>query len=215
MKPVLLHDGAVAELHEAAAWYERRRPGLGVQFRTAVEKAVSRIQHNPQAGAHFRTSRFRYVLVRCFPYVVFFAESEQAVRVLAIAHASARPGYWISRAGDLTTPKVVGHQMFSPREILGPAGRIAARLPNYEHRAEQLAMAEAVAAAIARPAAPGGRGGHGRGQELRLPGAGHPGDAAGREADDEPAAPAGRHLHPHHQPARAAHRARTCPCCGA
>jgi len=34
--------------------------------------------------------------------------------------------------------------MFSPTDILGPGGRIAARLPNYEHRAEQLAMADAV-----------------------------------------------------------------------
>ena len=38
--------------------------------------------------------------------------------------------------------------MLSPAEILGPSGRIAARLPNYEHRDEQLAMADAVAAAI-------------------------------------------------------------------
>jgi ATP-dependent DNA helicase DinG len=38
--------------------------------------------------------------------------------------------------------------MFSPREILGPGGRIAARLPNYEHRREQLDMAEAVERAV-------------------------------------------------------------------
>ena len=38
--------------------------------------------------------------------------------------------------------------MLSPLEILGPGGRIAARLPNYEHRREQLAMAEAVDRAI-------------------------------------------------------------------
>ena len=38
--------------------------------------------------------------------------------------------------------------MLSPSEILGPGGRIAARLPNYEHRDEQLAMAEAVDHAI-------------------------------------------------------------------
>jgi ATP-dependent DNA helicase DinG len=36
----------------------------------------------------------------------------------------------------------------SPAEILGPGGRIAARLPRYEHRPEQLQMADAVAAAI-------------------------------------------------------------------
>ena len=40
--------------------------------------------------------------------------------------------------------------MFSPKEILGPGGRIAARLPSYEHRDQQLAMADAVAAAIER-----------------------------------------------------------------
>src|SRR5688572_10262867 len=34
-------------------------------------------------------------------------------------------------------------------DILGPEGRIAARLPNYELRPEQLEMAEAVARAIA------------------------------------------------------------------
>ncbi len=38
--------------------------------------------------------------------------------------------------------------MLPPAEILGPSGRIAARLPNYEHRDEQLAMADAVADAI-------------------------------------------------------------------
>ncbi len=40
--------------------------------------------------------------------------------------------------------------MLSYAEILGPGGRIAARLPNYEHRDEQLAMAEAVDRAIRR-----------------------------------------------------------------
>ena len=38
--------------------------------------------------------------------------------------------------------------MFTPAEILGPSGRIAARLANYEARAEQLQMAEAVDRAI-------------------------------------------------------------------
>ncbi len=34
--------------------------------------------------------------------------------------------------------------MPSPAEILGPDGRIAARMASYEHRPQQLAMAEAV-----------------------------------------------------------------------
>ncbi len=39
--------------------------------------------------------------------------------------------------------------MLTPAEILGPTGRIAARLEHYEQRPQQLAMAEAVAEAIA------------------------------------------------------------------
>ena len=39
--------------------------------------------------------------------------------------------------------------MLTPAEILGPQGRIAARMNHYEHRQEQLQMAEAVADAIA------------------------------------------------------------------
>lgn len=38
--------------------------------------------------------------------------------------------------------------MLTPSDILGPAGRIAARLKNYEHRPQQVEMAEAVAAAL-------------------------------------------------------------------
>jgi ATP-dependent DNA helicase DinG len=38
-----------------------------------------------------------------------------------------------------------------PASILGPAGKIARRLPAYEHRTEQLEMARAVASAIERP----------------------------------------------------------------
>jgi ATP-dependent DNA helicase DinG len=40
--------------------------------------------------------------------------------------------------------------MPSPADILGPKGRIAARMPNYEHRPQQLAMAQAVDQAIRR-----------------------------------------------------------------
>lgn len=38
--------------------------------------------------------------------------------------------------------------MLSPASILGPDGRIAARLPSYEHRPQQLAMADAVEQAL-------------------------------------------------------------------
>lgn len=45
----------------------------------------------------------------------------------------------------------MGMAQLDPVSILGPEGAIARRLPTYEHRDEQLAMAQAVARAIERP----------------------------------------------------------------
>src|SRR5262249_50684676 len=57
------------------------------------------------------------------------------------------------RARSKVTPlrnsaRDAGVNMIDPAEILGPSGRIAARLAGYEERPQQLAMARAVAAAI-------------------------------------------------------------------
>jgi ATP-dependent DNA helicase DinG len=41
-------------------------------------------------------------------------------------------------------------RMLNVNKILAPDGRVAARLPNYEHRPEQLAMAESVAASLGK-----------------------------------------------------------------
>lgn len=97
MRPVLFHEQAKAELTETAVWYERQKPGLAREFRSAVEDAVLRIQENPHAGSSYGATSFRFLLVRRFPYVVFYAVGEHIIRVLAVAHGSRRPGYWIRR----------------------------------------------------------------------------------------------------------------------
>jgi len=97
MRPVVFHDLAVAEFDEAAAWYEERKGGLGAEFRTAIEDAVQRIQNNPQAGSRYGRTKFRFVVARRFPFVVFYAEGEVAIRLMAVAHGRRRPGYWRKR----------------------------------------------------------------------------------------------------------------------
>jgi toxin ParE1/3/4 len=97
MKPAVFHGHAKAELDDAIAWYERRRVGLGGEFQSAVEGAVRRICQNPQAGSFYRATRFRYVVVRRFPYVVFYFEGTHFIQVMAVAHGRRRPGYWMNR----------------------------------------------------------------------------------------------------------------------
>ena len=50
--------------------------------------------------------------------------------------------------GSLGSSFMVEKSELSPTDILGPEGRIAARLANYEHRQAQLEMADSVAAAL-------------------------------------------------------------------
>jgi hypothetical protein len=99
--PVLYEPEAVEELEEAAAWYERARPGLGHRFAADVEEAVDRIEEAPLSFAS--VVRFgadlvvRRALLHQFPYSIVFLPLAADLRVLAIAHLHRRPGYWRGR----------------------------------------------------------------------------------------------------------------------
>ena len=97
MKPIVIHRQAKAELAEAVGYYEQRKPGLGQDFLAVVERAVLQIQRNPQLGAPYKSTKFRHYVVRRFPYVVFYVDLDEAMWVIAVAHAKRRPDYWRRR----------------------------------------------------------------------------------------------------------------------
>ena len=94
MKPIIIHSKARAELEESIAYYEQQKTGLGLALQSAIEKAIGRIQQNPQIGAPYKTTE--YVVLR-FPYVVFYVALEEDVWIVAIAHGKRRPDYWRRR----------------------------------------------------------------------------------------------------------------------
>lgn len=95
-RPVLLRPEARGELVEAWAWYEARRTGLGDSMVICVEAAVAMAARTP-AAFQVVHGEVRRVLVRRFPYGVYFVVEDDAVVVLAIAHARSEPGYWADR----------------------------------------------------------------------------------------------------------------------
>jgi len=97
VKQVVFHRLAAAEFDQSAAWYEERRRGLGAAFRIAVEGAILQIQNNPLVGFQYKKTRFRFVVIRRFPYVLFYTEGETVIRLMAVAHGRRRPGYWKKR----------------------------------------------------------------------------------------------------------------------
>jgi plasmid stabilization system protein ParE len=92
---------ASAELEDAALWYESQRSGLGLEFVQAVDAALETIAQWPQIGRRVtgvpNDSPARRVPVNRFPYHVAYLEWEGVIRILAFAHDSREPGYWISR----------------------------------------------------------------------------------------------------------------------
>jgi toxin ParE1/3/4 len=100
MRLVLVPE-AYREIDETIAYYEEQRPGLGVEFYLEVEATVELAAENPGVGSLVsgtddRLSLRRY-LVRRFPFVIWVAEDRSERRVVAVAHASRRPGYWRDR----------------------------------------------------------------------------------------------------------------------
>jgi plasmid stabilization system protein ParE len=100
VKPITVHDQAQVEIDEATAWYESERSGLGSEFLTEIERAVGRIRENPVRGVPYKATTFRFLLVRRFPYVIYYTELRDRIWIAAVAHAKRRPGYWRRRKPD-------------------------------------------------------------------------------------------------------------------
>jgi plasmid stabilization system protein ParE len=89
---------AEAELVSAAIWYEDKRPGLGVEFVAIVDQALQSILEHPEACPVWRPDRpYRQHQLKRFPYVLFFRVDSATIKIVAVAHAKRRPGYWLDR----------------------------------------------------------------------------------------------------------------------
>lgn len=77
-------------------YYAEAAPGLGRRFAQAVEETVALATAFPKAGSPSQ-SNTRRVLVRGFPFSVYYRPESNGIVVFAIAHHARRPDYWVSR----------------------------------------------------------------------------------------------------------------------
>ncbi len=86
---------------EAALRYEDERAGLGGEFLAELDAAMESIAahplHHPRYEAIADEHSFRRVVLKRFPYVVVFSIVGDEILIVAVAHASRRPGYWQHR----------------------------------------------------------------------------------------------------------------------
>jgi hypothetical protein len=96
VKQIIIDSEAENELSDSVAFYERREPGLGLEFERAAREAVQTIQVDPERHPLQKDGTRRLVMER-FPFVIHYADLPSSLWVLAFAHASRKPGYWRRR----------------------------------------------------------------------------------------------------------------------
>ena len=93
---LLIRPEAEWDIAQAFDWYEARKPGLGFEFVEAVGKAISAIEQNPLAFTNVHRNA-RRVLLKRFPYCIYFVFESDVVSVLACFHAKRAPAAWKTR----------------------------------------------------------------------------------------------------------------------
>lgn len=100
MKPIFFHPAAVEELEHSVKFYEACRTGLGDDFLQEVRTVVARISDHPLIGAPYKDMNLRHLVLRRFPFVVFYLDQSDAIWIVAVAHGSRKPDYWSDRLLD-------------------------------------------------------------------------------------------------------------------
>jgi plasmid stabilization system protein ParE len=96
MLRVILRPAAEADLQDAYDWYERRQPGLGVEFIGEIDRCISNIVSEPKMYPVVHKS-VRQAPVRRFPYCVMYSVLDEEIVVFATFPAARDPKVWRGR----------------------------------------------------------------------------------------------------------------------
>ena len=93
---LILRPAAAADVEEAFSWYEQQRPGLGEEFLESVNEGLREIAASPLRHAIiFRDTR--RLLLKRFPYVVYYRVYPRTIVVVACMHGRRDPLRWKQR----------------------------------------------------------------------------------------------------------------------
>ena len=93
---LIVDDRAKEDLSEAYLWYEKQESGLGDRFLNSFKDACQRIEKRP--GMHpIACDDVRFVLMKKFPYVIYFRIEAEETVILCVVHGHRDPEVWQSR----------------------------------------------------------------------------------------------------------------------
>jgi len=88
--------GARRDLHNAFHWYRERGEELATDFTNEVDAGLIQIRSDAASG-HIFDETHRYVLLKRFPYAIYFRIASSLVTIVAVSHTAREPGHWQER----------------------------------------------------------------------------------------------------------------------
>lgn len=94
---VIIEPLAEQDLVEAQVWYEEKRVGLGVRFRSCVNEALGILSQTPFIYPVLHRG-IRRAPVRKFPYLIYFLVQNDKIFVFGCFHGRRDPRLVLARA---------------------------------------------------------------------------------------------------------------------
>jgi toxin ParE1/3/4 len=83
---VIIRPRAEADLRDGRNWYENQRTGLGEEFLVETANTIKLLLHNPELRSEYYRG-FRRILLRRFPYKLFYRLEGKRIIVFRVLHA--------------------------------------------------------------------------------------------------------------------------------
>lgn len=95
-RKIIVRREAQLETREAFEHYEEISEGLGFEFMRSLDAAVQSVKRNPLAYQNIYKD-VRRVLLRKFPYALFYIEEENRIVIIACFHQKRSEIDWLRR----------------------------------------------------------------------------------------------------------------------
>ena len=93
---LLLRPEARLDLLDAFLWYQDQQAGLGHNFKLCIDDALSKLVKHPLFYKKVHNS-IRRIIIKKFPFGIFYIMSGNKIIVLAVLHARRNPVKWENR----------------------------------------------------------------------------------------------------------------------
>lgn len=95
--PFDFHPQAEAELEQAVEYLEEEQTGAGQGLLQIVESALDHVSAYPESCPVARGT-VRAKVVSRYRYTIYYRPKADHIRILAVAHQSRAPYYWLGRS---------------------------------------------------------------------------------------------------------------------